>query len=248
MNDFSPRPRPQPSVRNHYRSTELIPQARSRVRPHSTHVEPSTNVFINYIPTDFTEDDLKNLCSQYGTIVRSKIMINLETGQSKCFGFVRFENLTQAQAAIRGLNGMQIGQKQLLAKYAQSKEKQEQVSSTVYIKRLPKELTLDALQSIFNRYGKIVQITPHAFDIDQHSWRCIIKYTNSQSATQAIIKMNNQIVLTSTKPIHVRYADESKMSYSMIHNKFNSVSLDFQDDSQFLPSCEMQLLPRFLLD
>ena len=88
-------------------------------RPRSTNIEPSTNVFINYIPAEYTEADLRRLCSEYGEIMTSKIMINLETGQSKCFGFVRFKTLQQAQAAIQGLNGRPVGNKILLAKYAE---------------------------------------------------------------------------------------------------------------------------------
>jgi hypothetical protein len=36
------------------------------------------------IPSDFTEADL---CAEYGTIICRKIMINLDTGEGKCFGF-----------------------------------------------------------------------------------------------------------------------------------------------------------------
>ncbi|KAH0787585.1 RNA recognition motif-containing protein RRM [Histomonas meleagridis] len=247
-----PLPRFKPSKHKLNRGSGSFTKARvQRSRPCSTNIEPSTNVFINYIPSEFTEKDLQDLCSQYGKIVRSKVMINLETGQSKCFGFVRFETLQQAQAAIRGLDGLQIGQKQLLAKYAQSKEKQEQVSTTVYIKRLPLTVDVPFVQQIFSKFGQIIQITPHMFDlIDPQSWRCVIRYTNCQSATDAINSMNNQIIFANSKPIHVRYADETRMSYSSFMPYNQSY---FSQDDQFgidlqADHYEMQLLPRFLLE
>lgn len=248
MTEFHACPRVHSNIVAKHRSTEIINKVRTCKRPHSTHVEPSTNVFINYIPTYFTEDDLQQLCSRYGSIVRSKIMINLETGESKCFGFVRFAELSQAQAAIRGLNGMQIGQKQLLAKYAQSCERKEQISSTIYVKRLPKELSVTALQSIFAEFGTIIQITPHELDIDHQSWRCIIKYTNAQAATRATTKMNNQIVLAATKPIHVKYADESRMSNTMLQRTLSFSTMPLYDDNVLPPPEEMRLLPSFLLN
>ncbi|KAH0795801.1 sex-lethal isoform X5 [Histomonas meleagridis] len=253
--EITPKPRFKPtSLKNNRGSGAYQRPHGSRSRPCSTNIEPSTNVFINYIPAEFTEKDLQDLCSQFGKIVRSKVMINLETGQSKCFGFVRFETLQQAQAAIRGLNGLQIGQKQLLAKYAQSKEKQEQVSATVYIKRLPLTVDVPYVQNIFSKFGQIVQITPHMFDlIDPQSWRCIIRYTNCQSATDAIAAMNNQIIFAGSKPIHVRYADETRMSYSSFlpySQSFNSNDDPFDSNNNFdqINHYEMQLLPSFLLE
>ena len=75
-------------------------------RPRSQVIKPSPNVFINYIPPHYTEADLRQLCAPYGEIVSSKIMINLDTGQSKCFGFVKMRDINQATAVIHGIDGI----------------------------------------------------------------------------------------------------------------------------------------------
>lgn len=187
-------------------------------RPRSQVIEPSPNVFINYIPPNFTEADLKALCSQYGEIVSSKIMINLDTGQSKCFGFVKMKNIAQATAVIRAIDGMTIGNKKLLAKYAESQEKREKISTMLYIKRLPMSVNQETVRQLFSRYGEILQVSPHAVDsIEPQYWRCFVQFATTSQATEAMNAMNNQIIVEGTRPIHVRYADESRLSGTFVY-------------------------------
>jgi ELAV like protein 2/3/4 len=139
-------------------------------------------------------------------------MINLETGQSKCFGFVRFAELSEAQAAIHGLNGRPIGGKRLLAKYAESRERESHASSMIYIKQLPVAVDQEQVGQLFARFGDIVDLTSQVVDaIDPQFWRCVIQYSTIESATKAVGEMNNQIVLAGSRPIHVGFADQAKM-------------------------------------
>jgi hypothetical protein len=39
------------------------------------------------------------------------MIVNLQTGQSKCFSFVKFTSLPEGQAAIHGLHSRQVGAK-----------------------------------------------------------------------------------------------------------------------------------------
>jgi RNA recognition motif-containing protein len=196
---------------------------------------------VNYIPADFTEADLCALCASYGTILCSKIMINLDTGESKCFGFVRFTSLQEAHAAIQGLNGRPIGGKRLLAKYAESREKKERASTMLYVKRLPVTVPEDRVMELFGAFGEILDLTPHVLNApDPQFWRCVIRYARFGSAAAALSAMNNQIIAPDTRPIHVRYADESRMSASWVERPMQCPSVIDAPDA-------MQLLPSFLL-
>ena len=207
-------------------------------RPRSQVIEPSPNVFINYIPPNFTEADLRALCSQYGEIVSSKIMINLDTGQSKCFGFVKMKDVSQAAAVIRGIDGMTIGNKKLLAKYAESQEKREKISTMLYIKRLPMSVDSNTVLHLFSRYGEILQVSPHAMDsIEPQYWRCFVQFATQSQATEAMNAMNNQIIVEGTRPIHVRYADETRLSGTFVYpTPYPQKSTPSESsDSTFLP-------------
>ena len=207
-------------------------------------IEPSTNVFISYIPPDFTEQDLRNLCSQYGEIICSKIMINLETGQSKCFGFVKFKDLSQSTAAINGINGMQIGNKILLAKYAESQEKKETVSRMLFIKRIPLFVDINAIVQLFSRFGEILSYSPcNKFEgPEQKYWGCFVQYPSIQSAKAAIDEMNNKIIAPGTMPIHVTYAYENRHSGSFI------MPPRVQTPPEFTTEEQRNLLPSFFFN
>jgi polyadenylate-binding protein len=173
-------------------------------------------------------------------------MINLETGQSKCFGFIRFSTLQEAQAAIHGLNGHQIGSKRLLVKYAESRERSEPVSSAIYVKRLPLTIDVNGVAQLFSAFGKIMDITPHSFDsVDPQFWRCIIRYTTVNAAAAAIKNMNNQIVASGSRPIHVRYADESRMSGGSFAGHGGAMPVPEEWTGEPDPR---RLLPSFLFD
>jgi len=66
---------------------------------------PGANLFVRNIPREFTENELCRLFAPYGELVSTKVFVDPQTNQSKCFGFVSFADVTCAQNAIKSLNG-----------------------------------------------------------------------------------------------------------------------------------------------
>jgi len=68
-----------------------------------------------------TEDDLRNLFEQYGTVSSIKIVKDRETGRSKGFGFVEMENDTEAQNALSSLYDKEILGRKIVINEAQER-------------------------------------------------------------------------------------------------------------------------------
>ncbi|MBI3843537.1 MAG: RNA-binding protein [Planctomycetes bacterium] len=56
-----------------------------------------------------TDDTLRQAFAQFGEVVSAQVIMDKMTGQSKGFGFVEMANATEAQAAIDGLSGRDLG-------------------------------------------------------------------------------------------------------------------------------------------
>ena len=62
----------------------------------------NANVFIANLPKTVDEEQLKSMFAPYGEIVRSKILVDHQTGVSKGCGFILFSKTAEADWAISG--------------------------------------------------------------------------------------------------------------------------------------------------
>jgi cold-inducible RNA-binding protein len=66
-------------------------------------------LFVGGIPYSATEDELQQAFAQHGTVASVKIITDRDTGRSKGFGFVEFENDDEGKAAEKAMNGADFG-------------------------------------------------------------------------------------------------------------------------------------------
>jgi RNA recognition motif-containing protein len=81
-----------------------------------------SKLYVGNLSYSTTEDDLKGLFSQAGTVTSVALIKDRDSGQSKGFGFIEMSNQVEAEKAISMFNGYQLGDRQLKVNLARPKE------------------------------------------------------------------------------------------------------------------------------
>ena len=78
-------------------------------------------IYVGNLPYNVTEDEIRDLFSQYGNVVSVSIITDRETGQPRGFGFVEMEE--GANEAISALDSHSLGGRNLRVNEARPKER-----------------------------------------------------------------------------------------------------------------------------
>lgn len=80
------------------------------------------NIFVAKLSSNTTSEDLKSLFEEYGEITSASVIIDRMTGYSKKFGFVEMPNDSEANKAIKELDGCTYDNAEIVVKQARPKE------------------------------------------------------------------------------------------------------------------------------
>ncbi|HET6568738.1 MAG TPA: RNA-binding protein [Rhodothermales bacterium] len=78
------------------------------------------NIFVGNLPFRATEEEVRQLFTQYGTVHSVNLISDRETGRPRGFGFVEMDT-DAAEAAIRALDGTEFGGRNLQVNEARDK-------------------------------------------------------------------------------------------------------------------------------
>ena len=79
------------------------------------------SIFVGNLNFEATEDAVRSLFETYGTVERVNIIMDRDTGRAKGFGFVEMSVPAEADRAIAGLNGRELGGRALNVNEARPK-------------------------------------------------------------------------------------------------------------------------------
>lgn len=79
------------------------------------------NIFVARLSPNTDEDSLRNLFSPFGDVTSAKIIMDRDTGRSKCFGFVEMAD-SEGNEAIQALNDSEYEGNTIVVKKAQPRE------------------------------------------------------------------------------------------------------------------------------
>lgn len=78
-------------------------------------------LFVGGLPFSTTDDELQQLFADHGTVASAVVVKDRDTGRSKGFGFVEFENDEEGKAAEKALNGSDLGGRSITVNEARPK-------------------------------------------------------------------------------------------------------------------------------
>lgn len=79
------------------------------------------NIYVGNLDYNVTEQDLRAAFEAYGQVDNVTIMRDRDTGQPRGFAFVEMANDEEAQKAITGTNGTQLGNRNINVNEARPK-------------------------------------------------------------------------------------------------------------------------------
>jgi len=82
----------------------------------------STKLFVGNLSFETTENDLQDAFAAFGTVTESNLMMDRTTNRPRGFGFVTMSTPEEAQKAIDGLNGKELGGRALTVNIARPRE------------------------------------------------------------------------------------------------------------------------------
>jgi cold-inducible RNA-binding protein len=81
-----------------------------------------TKLYVGNLSYETTEDELRDLFAQAGTVASVALIKDRDTGRSKGFAFVEMSNQSEAEKAIQMFNGQELANRPLKVNAARPRE------------------------------------------------------------------------------------------------------------------------------
>lgn len=80
----------------------------------------NNKLYVGNLPWTFDNNQLSDIFKKHGNVISAKVVTDKESGKSKGFGFVEMENETDANSAIKALNGSELSGRKLIVAAAKA--------------------------------------------------------------------------------------------------------------------------------
>lgn len=78
-------------------------------------------IYVGNLPYSVTDNDLRDAFAAYGSVESATVIVDKFSGQSKGFGFVEMANNSEADQAMKALNGTDFRGRTIKVNQAQPK-------------------------------------------------------------------------------------------------------------------------------
>uniref|UniRef100_A0A8C4TAJ9 ELAV-like protein n=1 Tax=Erpetoichthys calabaricus TaxID=27687 RepID=A0A8C4TAJ9_ERPCA len=196
--------------------------------------DSKTNLIVNYLPQNMTQEEFKSLFGSIGEIESCKLVRDKITGgflflnfsgilteikwestkrnplfhsQSLGYGFVNYVDPNDADKAINTLNGLKLQTKTIKVSYARPSSASIR-DANLYVSGLPKTMSQKEMEQLFSQYGRIITSRILVDQVTGISRGVgFIRFDKRNEAEEAIKGLNGQKPLGAAEPITVKFAN-----------------------------------------
>jgi len=179
---------------------ELFPIGK-RFKRHSMCVIPT--IIVTSLPPTYTQQELTNLCSSFGSVLFCEIDHTSANGSSAT---IRYSSIDEAKRALLCLHHSCVEGYDIKATISDIIEKEIRATQILRVSRISNSIEIQDLQPLFQRFG---DISISNIRKGSHDWKCQIVYSSIEDAASAYNSMNRAILKPETLPINISFEDES---------------------------------------
>uniref|UniRef100_A0A8D1B992 ELAV-like protein n=1 Tax=Sus scrofa TaxID=9823 RepID=A0A8D1B992_PIG len=184
-----------------------------------------TNLIVNYLPQNMTQEELRSLFSSIGEIESAKLIRDKVAGHSLGYGFVNYVTAKDAERAINTLNGLRLQSKTIKVSYARPSSEVIK-DANLYISGLPRTMTQKDVEDMFSPFGRIIN---SRVLVDQTTGLsrgvAFIRFDKRSEAEEAITSFNGHKPPGSSEPITVKFA-ASPVHHQAQRFRFSPMGVD----------------------
>ncbi|PHT36479.1 hypothetical protein CQW23_24179 [Capsicum baccatum] len=168
-----------------------------------------TNLYFKNLDTDILEDHLREKFSKFGSI-NSLVISRDESGTSKGFGFMNFDNPDNARKAVEAMNGSPIGSKTLYVSRAQKKAEREQLLKRLFEQRRREQIMKYQVSNVY-----VKNIDDDVSDTELHEL-----FSQCGTITSSKIMQDEKGLMLHRKPLYVAIAQrkEERQAQLQLHH------------------------------
>jgi RNA recognition motif-containing protein len=176
------------------------------------------NLMVGGLPLELSDTDFRGLFEKFGKVESAKVMLNVETCESRGYGFVLFDSEEAGCRAFgeRNKQIVTIGSKtfQLDIKPSEWDGKHGAAETTaIYVRNIPGDVSDESLKNFFHQFGEIVSVAsraqapsgdPQALPKKQS----MIEFTTVAAARVAIENSHRKFIFAASQiPVLAKFAD-----------------------------------------
>lgn len=221
----------------HERQVFVGPFVKKEERDLASGASKFSNVYVKNFSDATSDTDLREIFGAFGHITSAVVMRDAD-GNSKCFGFVNFENADDAAKAVESLNGKKINGKEWYVGRAQKKtdreielrERYEQVQRerlenhqnvNLYLKNIDDNIDDGTLRELFSLYGMVTSCKIMRSLDGQSKGVGFVTFSFPDEAKKAVSEMNGKMV--GSKPLYVAMAQRKEERQARMQAQFAQV-------------------------